>query len=121
MVRPFQRESSDHAGLLGYTVQYTTRSRLLLSINVGYQCLQAVINHQSQAPGVDAFMPCGRLHGAWFWRYLAGVELELNLIPLVRLGVGASYRYTSDITLPGTPSDALRGINAGVTIKVGKF
>ncbi|MCB0770472.1 MAG: hypothetical protein KDC00_08710 [Flavobacteriales bacterium] len=50
-----------------------------------------------------------------------GVELELNLIPLVRLGVGASYRYTSDITLPGTPSDALRGINAGVTIKVGKF
>jgi hypothetical protein len=50
-----------------------------------------------------------------------GVELELNLIPLVRLGVGASYRYTSDITLPGTPSDALRGINAGITIKVGKF
>jgi hypothetical protein len=47
--------------------------------------------------------------------------LELNLIPLVRLGVGASYRYTSDITLPGTPSDALRGINAGITIKVGKF
>jgi len=50
-----------------------------------------------------------------------GVELEMNLIRLVRFGVGASYRYTTDITLPGTPSDALRGLNAGFTIKVGKF
>lgn len=50
-----------------------------------------------------------------------GVELEMNLIPLVRLGVGASYRYTTDIDLPATPSDALRGLNAGVSIKIGRF
>lgn len=50
-----------------------------------------------------------------------GVELEMNLIPLVRLGVGASYRYTTDIDLPETSSDALRGFNAGVSIKVGRF
>ena len=50
-----------------------------------------------------------------------GVELEVNLIPLVRVGVGASYRYTSDITLPGTPKDVLHGLNAGLTIKVGSF
>ncbi|HQW05100.1 MAG TPA: hypothetical protein PLV08_09290 [Flavobacteriales bacterium] len=51
----------------------------------------------------------------------AGVELEFNLIRLVRLGVGASYRYTTDITLPETPKDALHGFNAGITVKVGCF
>ena len=50
-----------------------------------------------------------------------GVNLELSLIKLVRLDLGVSYRYTSDITLPATPKDALRGFNAGVTLKVGRF
>lgn len=50
-----------------------------------------------------------------------GIELEVNIIKLVRLGVGASYRYTTDIDLPETPKDALRGFNAGVTVKVGRF
>ena len=50
-----------------------------------------------------------------------GIDLEVNLIPLVRLGLGASYRYTSDIDLPGTASDALHGFNAGVRVKIGRF
>ena len=50
-----------------------------------------------------------------------GVDLELNLVRMVRLGIGASYRYTTDIDLPGTPKDALRGFNASVSIKVGSF
>ncbi|MEO8589674.1 MAG: hypothetical protein ABI432_09915 [Flavobacteriales bacterium] len=50
-----------------------------------------------------------------------GVGLELNLTKLVRFGMGAYYRYTTDITLPGTAADTLRGFNAGVTVKVGKF
>lgn len=50
-----------------------------------------------------------------------GIELEMNLIPLVRLGLGASYRYTSDINLPEIPEDALHGFNAGVSVKIGKF
>ena len=50
-----------------------------------------------------------------------GIELELNVIKLVRVGLGASYRYTTDLDLPETPKDALRGFNAGVTVKVGRF
>jgi hypothetical protein len=50
-----------------------------------------------------------------------GIELEFNIIPLVRLGLGASYRYTTDIDLPGTPKDALHGFNTGVSVKVGRF
>lgn len=50
-----------------------------------------------------------------------GIALEMNVIPLVRVGVGASYRYTSDLDLPATAKDALHGINAGLSIKVGRF
>ncbi len=50
-----------------------------------------------------------------------GIDLEINMVKLVRLGVGASYRYTTDIDLPGTPEDAMRGFNASVSVKVGVF
>lgn len=50
-----------------------------------------------------------------------GIELEMNIIPLVRVGIGASYRYTTDLDLPATPKDALHGINAGLSLKVGRF
>ncbi|HEX2617976.1 MAG TPA: hypothetical protein VHL57_10570, partial [Flavobacteriales bacterium] len=50
-----------------------------------------------------------------------GIDLEVNLVRMVRIAVGASYRYTSDITLPNTPTDALRGFNASFTVKVGCF
>lgn len=56
-----------------------------------------------------------------FFVFEPGVELEMNVIPLVRVAVGASYRYTSDIDLPGTAKDALHGFNAGIHIKVGSF
>lgn len=50
-----------------------------------------------------------------------GIELELNVIPLVRVGIGASYRYTSDLHLPATPKDALHGSNVGLSLKIGRF
>ncbi len=50
-----------------------------------------------------------------------GIELEFNVIPLLRLGIGASYRYTSDLDLPATAKDALHGFNAGLSVKVGRF
>ena len=50
-----------------------------------------------------------------------GMELELSLIKIVRLGLGVSYRYTSDLAMPATPKDALRGFDAGLTIKIGSF
>ncbi len=54
-----------------------------------------------------------------------GVELELNLTRWFRLAVGASYRFTSDVRLNNTdvtiPSNVLKGISGGVTLKFGKF
>lgn len=50
-----------------------------------------------------------------------GVELEMNVIRLVRFGLGLSYRFTSNLDLPGTSATALHGWNAGISVKVGSF
>lgn len=50
-----------------------------------------------------------------------GVDLELNVIPLLRVGIGASYRYTSGLEMDATPKDALDGWNGTLSIKIGSF
>ena len=70
----------------------------------------------------DGFDPRNhRDDGQAFFVLEPGVELEINVIPLVRLGIGASYRYTSDLDLPATAKDAARGFNAGMSVKIGRF
>lgn len=57
-----------------------------------------------------------------------GVELEVNVIKIMRLAFGVSYRYTSNIDLEYydnqqsiVSSDVLRGFSGGITFKFGKF
>ncbi|HPI87473.1 MAG TPA: hypothetical protein PLR01_13955 [Bacteroidales bacterium] len=50
-----------------------------------------------------------------------GVEIELNVIKFFRIGVGASYRITTNLSMDGLPKDMLNGFNAAVTFKFGKF
>jgi hypothetical protein len=50
-----------------------------------------------------------------------GIEIEMNLLKFVRLAVGASYRFTSDVHLALKPSNVLNGYNATFTLKFGKF
>ena len=50
-----------------------------------------------------------------------GVEVELNLMKFFRIGVGASYRYTTDIHLQNNKSEMLNGISGNVSLKFGKF
>lgn len=50
-----------------------------------------------------------------------GLTLELSLVKLVRVGLGVSYRYTSELDMPATAKDALHGMNASLTVKVGRF
>ncbi len=69
-----------------------------------------------------------------FFLFEPGVEIELNMISFFRIGLGISYRYTSDITLKyddefyNTPnptligsSGMLRGLNYKLILKFGKF
>lgn len=73
------------------------------------------------APGDTTFGRPWFEQGQAFFVVEPGVELELSVVRLVRVAFGASYRYTSDIDLPATPKDILRGANVSVTVKVGRF
>lgn len=57
-----------------------------------------------------------------------GVELELNVVKIMRMSFGVKYRYTSkiDLNYNGTQQrilsdDALNGLSASVSLKFGKF
>lgn len=57
-----------------------------------------------------------------------GVDLEFNLLPFVRFGVGVKYRVTSDIELSYLDSgnrildrDAMTGFSTSFNLKFGKF
>ena len=50
-----------------------------------------------------------------------GVEVEMNIVRFFRLALGVSYRFTTDIELPNTSPDALKGLTTGITFKFGKF
>lgn len=49
------------------------------------------------------------------------LEMEVNILPNLRLGLGASYFHTSGIDLPATSPDVLRRTMLQVTIKGGEF
>ncbi|PKP22382.1 MAG: hypothetical protein CVU05_04145 [Bacteroidetes bacterium HGW-Bacteroidetes-21] len=58
---------------------------------------------------------------AFFLVAQPGVELEFNLFKFMRLGVGASYRMTTDIILDGKKKDLLNGFMGQCSLKFGKF
>ncbi|MCB9170225.1 MAG: hypothetical protein H6597_04685 [Flavobacteriales bacterium] len=59
--------------------------------------------------------------GTAFFVAEPGIDLELNVLRILRFGVGASYRYATDLDLEGVPDDALRGLNLTASLKVGVF
>lgn len=59
--------------------------------------------------------------GRAFFLAEPGVEVEVNLLRIVRLGLGASYRFTSDLNIQGVPDNALRGFDLTASLKVGVF
>ncbi len=57
-----------------------------------------------------------------------GVDIEFNLLPFIRFGIGMKYRVTSDIELSylesGAPilaKDAMTGFSTSFNLKFGKF
>lgn len=50
-----------------------------------------------------------------------GIELEVNFTRWMRVGVFATYRYTSDINIESVNKNALRKYSAGLSLKVGWF
>lgn len=120
-----RRSSTFHVGYGGLLIEpiiaYRSPVHISLPIIVGAGgCAydyQEALPVQEEAP----FDTYRFLDGQAFFVVEPGIDLELNIIPLVRVGISASYRYTSDLDLPATAKDALHGTNVGLSIKVGRF
>lgn len=50
-----------------------------------------------------------------------GVEIDINVVKYLRIALGATYRYASDLNLINTKDDILNGLTYGLTLKIGKF
>ncbi len=119
-----RRRSSLYMGYGGLLIEPVVmyRSPIHITLPVIIGAGGVTYGYSSQLP--DDFEPFDRddrYDAQAFFVVEPGIEIEMNIIPLVRVGIGASYRYTTDLDLPATPKDALHGFNAGISLKVGSF
>ena len=56
-----------------------------------------------------------------FWYIEPGINAEINITNYFRINVGISKRFTQDLNLYNTPSDAFDKINYSLTLKFGGF
>lgn len=49
------------------------------------------------------------------------VNVEINLTKMLRLDLGASYRYISGVNFRGLTDEHLRGFTGGILFKIGNF
>jgi hypothetical protein len=89
---------------------------LTLPLNIGL----GSASYSFPPPGSDGYQR-NRTDGQAFFAFEPGLEVELSIVDALRIGFGGSYLYTSDITLPETPADALRTPMARMTIKLGEW
>lgn len=119
-----RRKSSLHMGYGGLLIEpiIAYRSPVHISLPLIIGAGGVTYGYQSRLP--EDFDPHTHYRtddAQAFFVVEPGIELEVNVLPLLRVGIGASYRYTSDIDLPATSKDALHGFNAGFCVKVGRF
>jgi hypothetical protein len=50
-----------------------------------------------------------------------GARVEVNVAKFFRISAGVSYRWTEDLQLDSTPSDAFTGWSGGLGLKFGSF
>jgi hypothetical protein len=62
-----------------------------------------------------------KVEGQAFFALEPGVEVEVNVLRSFHVGLGGSYLYTSDLSLPMTSPDMLRTFMARLTLKFGWF
>lgn len=62
-----------------------------------------------------------RTDGQGFFVVEPGVEIEASIIRSLRIGIGGSYIFTSELALPNTSPDALRNFTARFSLKFGSF
>jgi hypothetical protein len=94
--------------LVGY--MFPTRSLAEFSLDVlvgGGGVGAAAAGEERDWDGVFVFEP--------------SATLDLKLAPVVRVGIGAGYRFIGDLDVPGLRDTQIRGFTGLIRMRVGKF
>lgn len=76
------------------------------------------VNYGYPLPGSDSNDRRSKVAGQAFFALESGLEIEVTLVQHFRIGLGASYLYTTDLDLPETRPDALRTIMYRLSLKL---
>lgn len=60
-------------------------------------------------------------NGEAFFAFEPGLEIEINALRFMRINLGASYLYTSDVRMPSVDPGYLRGFQGTFGLKFGAF
>jgi hypothetical protein len=71
--------------------------------------------------GNDYNYPASSIDSDAYFVLEPGLEIEINLIKFMRLGIGGSYRYTSQVTMVNSSGSMLQGWNGYFNLKFGWF
>ncbi|MEO8590879.1 MAG: hypothetical protein ABI432_15995 [Flavobacteriales bacterium] len=96
------------------------RSAVHLGVPILVGMGSASYSYPSSNSGSDSNQR-NRTEGQAFFVVEGGLELEVSVVRSLRIGVGGSYLYASDLELPNTAPDALRNFMARMSVTVGKF
>jgi hypothetical protein len=96
-------------GYGGFLVGYSVPTRELLNVtaDVLVGAGQVTLNGSDQDDEFFLFEP--------------SLGVELRVAPVLRLGLGAGYRYVGGAELPGVEDDDLRGLTGTASVRLGWF
>ena len=60
-------------------------------------------------------------NGVAFFAFEPGLELEINALRFMRINIGGSYFYTSDVRMPNVDPGFMRGFRGSFALKFGAF
>ena len=61
------------------------------------------------------------VRGMYFEDFEPGLEIEINALRFMRINLGASYLYTSDVRMPSVDPGFMRGFRGTFGLKFGAF
>jgi hypothetical protein len=105
----------------GAEIEYVSESQKLLHYTaamlvgaglVEYKDYDCAVCEEDEDTDVDADI---------FFVVEPSVHAMLNVTPMLRIGLGASYRYAYDVEIRGVENEDLSGWSGVLTVKIGRF
>jgi hypothetical protein len=116
-----------HGGYGGLLLEYTLMPNSIVHISFplmiggGYMYYNSSYHDSTFYDNNHHHMHYHAISDDAFFVIEPGVRVEFNIIKLLRLGLGVSYRYVPDLDLQNTSTSLLNQFTGRITLRIGKF